>query len=146
MIEKLLKQTTLEEVISFEEKQIEAISKIVDSYKEKFMRLTCNLELEFGRLNKKYKVIEGEISKNDLINGYSSGIAIYIKKDGSFLSFNLPDDEGILQVYEYIVTISRRLTKIYIDMCDDNSDIEKELDEYLDDIKRLGVKPVELYE
>lgn len=56
------------------------------------------------------------------------------------------DDEGVLEFFEYIVTISRSLTKLYVYMCDDSSDIVKELNEYLDDVKRLGVKEAEVDE
>lgn len=144
MIKKILNETTVEEVISFEKSQILDICKIIEDFNANFKSLNCNLEYVFYRLDKNGKKIQGEISKSNLVNGYFSYVDIFIKQDGSYLGFDLPDDEGILAINNNTVHITRRLTKVYVTMCDDKSDIIEDLNEYLIDIKRFGVKKIEL--
>lgn len=147
MIKKLLHEITLEEVISFEKSQVAAISTIMEAYNEQFSRFDCNLECVLYRMDKKDKIIEGDIDKHDLVNGYMSHTDIFIKRDGSYLELDLPDDDddnGILAINNNAVNITRGFIKVYVTMCDDISHIHKEIDEYLMYIKEFGVKKLKI--
>lgn len=109
-------------------------------YSEKFKKFNCFLELEFVRHDKNGKVISGELKEDNIINGYSSNIAIFIKMDGCFLSFDIDDDEGILSVSSNIVYIERRFTQVYVKMFEEHEDIIEDLNEYLQDIEKFGVR------
>lgn len=140
MIKKLLKDVTIEEILNFEEKQIGNIYSIISLYSEKFKKFNCFLELEFVRHDKNGKVISGGLKEDNMINGYSSDIAIFIKMDGCFLSFDTDDDEGILSVSSNIVYIERRFTQVYVNMFEEYEDVIENLYEYLQDIEKFGVR------
>lgn len=140
MIKKTLNYVTADEILNFEERQIENMYSIISLYSGKFKKFNCFLELEFIRRDKKGKVISGELKEDNIVNGYSSNIAIFIKMDGCFLSFNTDDDEGILSVCSNIVYIERSFTQIYVKMFEEHEDVIEDLDEYLENIEKFGVR------
>ena len=139
MIKKRIDEITVDEILKFEEEQVENIKSIARPYEHKFREYNIDLEYEFYRIDKKRNEIYN-LQKNDLKRGYNSGVNIYIRRDGYDLSYDDGED-GICFVYTGIDCIWGGLIKPYIFMCDDHSHILSELEEYLDDF-RNGVKVI----
>ncbi|CAM3013829.1 hypothetical protein HAHI6034_11540 [Hathewaya histolytica] len=140
MIRKKLSELSKEDIINFEESQMEYLKPIIDSLDKEFKKFDCYIEYEFCRLDKNSKPILEPIKSENLVRGYKSYISINIKKDGHLLSLDYDyGDDGILTLCEFIVWIGVGIFNTYVNMCTDYEEIIQDLKHYLGYVKKYGV-------
>lgn len=130
----------MDNVICEHEKEMYILySQIITEYVSDFAQYGCTLKLgyEWSNFIKKYTVLK----RPPFENGYEYKIYCEVQRNGKIVRYD--DNEGEVDYYELvscwnISSITRKGFKLNVILCNDVSDLKKDLDQHLFTLKQLS--------